>query len=431
MKYGDISDERGQGPNVLLYLPPAPIFQSHDGAYSEFPISQNTTAKLSEATDDPLSLVGSMQQALATMASAIVVTINYRLGKAGDSIPATESSEDDEKLIENEPLVSTQPEFYQFPVPVHDTLAGFDWIQTNLKPTKLGVFGSQIGGSLALMLALTEARSVHAVAAVSPVCDWPGLDDYCTTEEALEEKTSSTRRKRNPKTKGPSPSDLVPLLQAREELFASPERSFDSFASPILLLRSAGRDVPKTFPQYHTGPGYPVPVLKNPNDTAVVDSSSSLDADPDLDSDDDRTQVDGLGESPPPVRRRRALSRWPPYGLDYGNSGGIWSGPGHGVRRLQVTLPWVRVMLNESGHGDAPLPGHASEAGLKSEESNKPSVISQQSEEMVSVMRRACFWGQEKGVGEKRVTLFQVDTQPADEAGAWFRDIWDQPRTGD
>ncbi|KAB8073904.1 hypothetical protein BDV29DRAFT_174739 [Aspergillus leporis] len=148
--------------------------------------------------------------------------------------------------------------YHQHPTPIHDTLARLDWVLQNLQPKRLGIIGTHIGGSLAPMLALTAAQSINAVAALEPICDWTGLDEYCVRST---DDCNAVSKKRG-KERDSSPRDLVPLLKARERFFATPERYFDAFASPILFLRDPGMDVPRTFPEYLTGSGYPVPVLK-------------------------------------------------------------------------------------------------------------------------------------------------------------------------
>lgn len=355
----------------------------------------------------------SPQHVLASTLSSTVVTVNFRLGTADEPRSPVDGDVESAASRSEESPVKTEAQLgFQYPTPIHDTLAGFDWIQNTLKPAKLGVFGSHVGGSLSLMLALTEARSVQAVAALDPICDWPGLDEYCEVEGNTDATTARQKRLRKGETvDGFAAPDLVPLLKARERFFSSPERCFDAFASPVLFLRSAGRDVPRVFPQYRTGPEYPVPVVK---DTGSSTSTEDLDA----------QSLDGEGSAasessfslPPSPRRRKALSRWPPYGLDYGISEPRWSGHGHGIGRLQMTLPWVRIFLQDRL------------AGLSEGNSDVPvgsTVLSQQGEEMVSVMRRACFWGREKGVGEQRVTLTRVNREVEEEVGKWFGDVLD------
>lgn len=404
------SQSPSQVPNVVLYLPPGPLFQGHATPVSEDVNYDEHSQHQQRAIDKAAPSGISPQQALASMTYATVVTVNYRLGAV---LPTTSNEETTQTHpISPPPSQSlSNPPFYQYPTPIHDTLAAFDWIQTNLHPTNLGIIGSHIGGSLALMLALTEAQSVKAVASIMPVCDWPGLDEYCTTAQpsrsASETLGKTTKRASKKKTlRANAPSDLVPLLAAREALFASPERCFDAFASPVLFLRSAGRDVPPAFPKYTTGPGYPVPVLKDSRH--VVDGSL---LDPEFDPLD--AEGNGFGEEGghPTIRRRKALSRWPPYGLDYGVAGRGWDG--NGVKRLEVTLPWVRVYID----------------GAEGKENG--TVLADQGEEMVSVMRRACFFGREKGFGERRVGLVRdlgvmgSGLELGEDVGGWFGGIFD------
>lgn len=424
-----------QGTNVILYLPPGPLFRE-----------SGTSGSFSQEERDTL-ISGSPQDVLASMTSATVVTVNYRLGDTPDKPCSDQDSSPRGDQAASSSAHNLQTGIHKYPTPIHDTLAGFDWVQNNLNPAQLGIFGSHIGGSLALMLALTEAQSVHSVAAMNPVCDWPGLDDHCATEESTSptkgedpninddvhgENSAAARKpsrrplkKRTPRTQ--SPPDLLPLLAARERFFSTPERYFDAFASPILFLRSAGKDAPRTFPKYLTGPDYPVPTLQSTGKTTSAEQQSASDGSlwdrdvyPDLDAGED----DPLDDPAPTTRRRKALSRWPPYGLDYGLGGQIWSGPGHGISRLQVTLPWVRMFLSQRDID----PGHASHsvARLKEGRSGSATVLTRQGEEMVSVMRRACFWGREKGFAERRVTLSRGDGDLGDEVGSWFSDIFER-----
>lgn len=432
-----VKSQSGQGPSVILYLPPGPLFKN-PGHPSHTQLSESRNPKAICPEDDREALTqGPPQHVLASLTSATVVTVNYRLGSS--SIMPDESIASQDK---SPSATKAQANIYRYPTPVHDTLAGFDWIQNTLKPAQLGVFGSHIGGSLALMLALTEAQSVYAVAAMEPVCDWPGLDEYCAIEspdtqmdhgDSLDQgrapnKKSNRQNRRKPPRKG-SPPDLISLLEAREQFFSSPERCFDAFASPILFLRSAGRDVPRAFPKYLTGPEYPVPTVKGPRKTTSAEQHSAPDGSlwdrdiyPDLEADESDASVN----SAPTTRRRKALSRWPPYGLDYGLSGKTWPGPGHGFGRLQVTLPWVRILLSR---GDLPaglVDIDSSHSMTKQKDGgNGSTVLARQGEEMVSVMRRACFWGREKGFGERRVTLSRVNGNASVEGGSWLRSIFE------
>ncbi|KAJ5168767.1 uncharacterized protein N7482_004361 [Penicillium canariense] len=372
------SQSRAPGPNVILYLPAGTMFQGRAGAVQRGGGSDVQVAARERKIDTADFTGLSPQHALATMTSATVVTVNYRLGEVADAVSWDEEAAPNtpEKLplsAPEPPTKGAQSSYFTYPTPIHDTLAAFDWIQTHLQPAQLGVVGTHIGGSLAIMLALTEAQSVKAVAAIDPICDWPGLDEYCTPEPiGLTESAGATITSQSParlikpkrsSKKGASrataPPDLVSLLRAREALFASPERYFDAFASPILFLRSAGCDVPRAFPQYLTGPEYPVPVLKRTPKVTAAEQHDAPDGslwNRDIYPAADAEDAD-LGEVTV-VRRRKALSRWPPFGLDYGSGGGSWSGGGTGVQRLQVTLPWVRIfaegetVLADQGGGD-------------------------------------------------------------------------------
>ncbi|CAI7644169.1 unnamed protein product [Penicillium glandicola] len=433
-----------ESPNVILYLPPGPLLQGNGTSASQEHESFQVDHQRTGDTNTLASAALSPQHVLASTASALVVTVNYRLGEIQPhNSPYSTKSATSQELIEapDQTLGSSNPQLtYKYPTPVHDTLAGFDWIKTHLRPSQLAIIGTHVGGSLALMLSLTEAQSIQAVAAIDPICDWPGLDEYCTRENTI--PTSETgadnnptplptisKQKRQPRKKTPAPPDLVPLLQARSKFFSTPERCFDSFASPILFLRSAGRDVPRTFPQYLTGPEYPVPVLKETRSTTAAEQYAAAegslwdrDVYPDMDADD----IDDIGTTV--TRRRKALSRWPPYGLDYGLIGDTWSGDG--VGRLEMALPWVRVFAREDGAVLASGYVSSSVTELKKkprEGSHGSTVLAKQADEMVSAMRRACFWGREKGVGERRVTLRQVrrtDNNVGEEVGNWFKDVF-------
>ncbi|KAL4749963.1 hypothetical protein BDW72DRAFT_194320 [Aspergillus terricola var. indicus] len=379
------------------------------------------TAPSRRILDDAVSA-----RALANITSSTVVTINYRLGE----MPFDEKQVPlHSRLQIQRGEAQPQPLYYRYPTPVHDTLAGLDWVLESLQPTRLGVVGTHIGGSLALMLALTEPHSIHAVAALEPVCDWTSLDEYCTSPTV---PANSRRRKYAPK-------DLIPLLEARERFFASHERYFDSFASPILFLRSPGKDTPRVFPRYRTGPEYPVPVrvLGRDDPEEELDLWDPYELHDEIDSSNSKSSIlDSEGhEVRPPVRRRKALSRWPPYGLDYGSSGPPERYSRQPIKRLDVTLPWVRIFTfadspskesTSSSTNGSPkasiLTSQVSEvngtqghkAPTKRRRTRNDTVLSHQATEMVDVMRRACFFGKERSFGEKRVTFSSIGVSSSD-----------------
>ncbi|KAK5109477.1 hypothetical protein LTR62_007037 [Meristemomyces frigidus] len=183
-------------PSILLYLPPGPVeyVGNHDHNALE-----RLTAEL----------------------PCQIVELNYRLD-------------------------ATHP----YPTPIHDVLTGYDWVLQNLLPKRaiarpgradhigrIVVYGELIGGGLAAMLALTECRSgqpgIVAAALRNPVIDWVDLP----LDTAVDRE--------NRGYDSPQSLDTVhQLVRVREQLFTKPEHYFDSFASPMLFLRSVGQDIP-------------------------------------------------------------------------------------------------------------------------------------------------------------------------------------------
>jgi acetyl esterase/lipase len=177
---------------------------------------------------------------------------------------------------------------HKFPTPVHDVLLGYDWVRETLlqdgfsRPVigRVGVCGELVGGSLSVMLALTECRPgesrIGATAVNNPIVDWVFPDDLPTVAEAeLLEPASPDEtamladedpmaltdrsqpdshinrttqdRKRSAKLPPPSAWQLygdnssIPTLTLsaeRDVLFRRPEDYFDRFVSPIHFFRS-------------------------------------------------------------------------------------------------------------------------------------------------------------------------------------------------
>lgn len=139
---------------------------------------------------------------------------------------------------------------HQYPVPVHDVLTAYDWIINNLLPRRaitrpgrsevvgrLAVCGELLGGSLATALAFSECRigepGIVAAAVQNPIVDWTSLHGQSrmplTRQQMVAESTGLT---------------WGSLMKHRDVLFRKPDHYFDTFASPILLFRSAGLEVP-------------------------------------------------------------------------------------------------------------------------------------------------------------------------------------------
>ncbi|GKZ29039.1 hypothetical protein AbraIFM66950_002560 [Aspergillus brasiliensis] len=405
---------------VIINLPAGPIFSLLSPSQSA---GGEAIPQTADGHNERIPEAERISQ-IASASSATIVTINYRL-----EIPP---------FSPNELTLNQNP--YKYPTPIHDTLAGFDWVQQTLQPQRLGILGTHIGGSLALMLALTEAQSIQAVAAIDPICDWTSLDEHCiqqppSTDADGNAVPCSSSGKRGPRGGKTAPHDLVPLLQARKAFFSTPERYFDAFASPLLFLRSPGKNVPRSFPEYLTGPEYPIPVLKARDSVSAEDDLIDYFWDVHIEEGDSTSEAESTSSETKraPPRRRKALSRWPPFGLDYGTSGPAWHSSSHGIKRLEMELPWVRIFTQ----ADDPVPDLESQNGgsgkgqhksLSAKNRNKTfSVLSQQANDMVDVMRRACFWGREKGYSESRVTLtpYSRDRQvgcAGDIAGLWIRE---------
>lgn len=361
---------------------------------------------------------------------------------------------------------------YRYPTPVHDTLAGLDWAKNQFQPDNVFVFGRHIGGSLALMLALTEARGLKGVAAEEPICDWVGLDDYCITDiekagpdtekpEIEQHKESARKRGRKKKEPLSTPVDLVPLLDARRRLFPTPEKYFDSFASPTLFLRTSGKYIPLVFPPYLTGPEYPTPVLKRQPKTEadalyMTDLLASSPSENSTSTDDRENISDkSLTSLIKPVRKRKVISRWPPSGLDYGLE--AYEAQNRWVKREETVLPDVRIFVRDEDlyakeleNQDKAtsldssintqmealkLDGYSNgqEMGQNSQSKGKPraatrfrgslrdigpingnTVLARQGQEMVSLMRNACFWGRKRGAAERCVKLVPILPPDAD-----------------
>ncbi|KFA74864.1 hypothetical protein S40288_06462 [Stachybotrys chartarum IBT 40288] len=135
-----------------------------------------------------------------------------------------------------------------WPTPVHDVGFAFSWLKENLTPDdgrrSVYAYGSHLGASLAVSLALTEAHSharfgVKGVLAYNGVYNWTMfLPDHRINKSARMTKTAARPR---------TDSQMQMLTEQIPTLFHVPSRMFDPFASPSLLFHSPGLEVPKTF----------------------------------------------------------------------------------------------------------------------------------------------------------------------------------------
>lgn len=248
------------------------------------------------------------------------------------------------------------------------------------------------------MLALTNPNLIHATAVVEPVVDWVSLDEVAKATTLVPQTTAQERKTAEVEAQAQT---AVELMKLRSRLFRTPSAYFDAFASPILFLRAPGRDTPLTktaamvnepvmlqeaedeestygdaFGPYDDDLHYQLP--NNDGRRASeepLDSSTNSPSEPDDHHSIQGSDVEGLLKQPP--RRRKVLRRWPPH-----------------TRPELVKLPYTKVFVRDSA--TTPPHGHAL-------------LMRAQGTELVELMRRACFFGQEKSVAEARVGLSVFD----------------------
>ena len=152
-----------------------------------------------------------------------------------------------------------------YPTPVHDVLAGYDWVQQHLaqridlahayssvKAAHIGVCGELVGGSLACMLALTECRNggIRAAAVGNAIVDWTSLfaaDNVSPASTDDGKRTSTNAKHTVAKLDLHGRSPLLSnntLLHLRSKVFERAEKYFDPFASPLLFFRTPASEVP-------------------------------------------------------------------------------------------------------------------------------------------------------------------------------------------
>ncbi|PNS21911.1 hypothetical protein CAC42_509 [Sphaceloma murrayae] len=115
-------------------------------------------------------------------------------------------------------------------------------------PARIGVYGEGVGGSLAMMLALTECRikghHIAAAAAHNPILDWAHPEVAAATRADAATRESSRRRLRT-KAELELNDETPRIVATRRSLFRQPQDWFDTFASPLQFFRTPGVPVPK------------------------------------------------------------------------------------------------------------------------------------------------------------------------------------------
>lgn len=122
----------------------------------------------------------------------------------------------------------------------------------NTKPSKIGVCGELVGGSLATMLALTECfytpadlepQGISALAVGNAILDWTALTPSDTTENDSQGGIFHTIGD-FPKDANDESFSGNGLCNIREAFFPKAESYFDPFASPLLFFRTPTSEIP-------------------------------------------------------------------------------------------------------------------------------------------------------------------------------------------
>jgi alpha/beta hydrolase fold len=283
------------------------------------------------------------------------------------------------------------PPNHLFPSPIHDTTIAFNHIlrtftnHPNQSHPRISLLGTHIGGTLATTLALTKSNSLHSIAVTSPITDWVSLDTGHEEDPSFPfpqhiptpPATPNKRKAKPPPPHQYSPSDAHSLLTLRSQLFRNPDSYFDPFASPTLFLRAPGRDCPQSDRDFED-PASQGKAFAPYNDENTYSHSRSLSTSAETTTtttDEDEVDPNAMR----PVRRRKVLRRWPPHG-----------------QPEDVQLPHFRVWVSDDRAGEG-------------------KVLRQQAGELVELMRRVCFYGQERGFGEERVGMEVVERKNGEE----------------
>jgi len=392
--------------NILVRLPPGPFPNDH--------ISQHSTLSDPHALSEHLP-------------DTTIIDVSYRLSRH-PSPHAPEQERDD-----------------RFPTAIHDVFTAWAYI-TGLAhdDSKICLTGEHIGGALTLSLALTDPARVHAVAVQDPLVDWVGLDELAATPGAGSEGGPPKKRSTKHGERDATAAAAKALVNLRTRLFRTPSGYFDGFASPVLFLRAPGVDVPlgRTAAPVDLGAevveGTPMRYGEEEGEVGVIEdegqkggehfgpydddwyavetrrirdgeyrrdgsSSSSRTASPSTEGysvgsgrdsmsepESGSTSTDGstsLSAPVEPPRRRKVLRRWPPNAQ-----------PG------EVLLPHVNVFLTK------PLIDKQVDHGEAQPVDITP-VTWVQGRELGELLKRACFWGREKGFAEERVSV--TENEPA------------------
>ncbi|KAI1482098.1 hypothetical protein F4774DRAFT_371663 [Daldinia eschscholtzii] len=176
----------------------------------------------------------------------------FRINKVKALVPTNRSNEEE-----------SSPPSLSWPVPIHDITIAYDWIIKNLSPPdnqrrNVYLYGSYLGASLAVSLALTETRphermAVRGCIAFNGIYNWTKfLRDHPINEPDPEPdpdlEVQDDIMSRND-------AHFRQMKQYTEALFVNPSHLFDSFASPSLFFFSPELLVPPNFTDSALSPG--------------------------------------------------------------------------------------------------------------------------------------------------------------------------------
>ncbi|KAK7991837.1 hypothetical protein PG988_000631 [Apiospora saccharicola] len=141
-----------------------------------------------------------------------------------------------------------------WPMPIHDTMRGYEWILENLLPRTsskrdIYVFGSYLGASLAASVALTETHPHHKVgirgfAAYNGIYNWTMFLRDHPIHKLPKNRSANILEDILGQ---PTDPGFQEMKQQAETLFTQPGGLFDPFASPCLFFHTPGLLMPPDF----------------------------------------------------------------------------------------------------------------------------------------------------------------------------------------
>lgn len=193
-------------------------------------------------------------------------TIHYRWSNSRDTEaahpPPPPHNHDDHHPHD---VVRPIPTSLQWPTPLADTLAAFDFLRQTLAPPAaqgrgalkrdLYVHSSYLGASLAASLALTESH-VHEPVTIRGLSAYNGIYNWTTflPDYPARRRLRASETLRDLYYDIADDEDVAHLRHLLPTLFRAPANLFDPFVSPVLLFHTSGLMVPPSFTERWTPP---------------------------------------------------------------------------------------------------------------------------------------------------------------------------------